>query len=221
MQQSRREVVCGVEEEDVIRYDIAGFVVGVKEKALKLPDKDSMQHGDVLIGLLSSGVHSNGFSLVRKIAEISGVKMTDPAPYDPTTTLGVSLLTPTKIYVKTILELVRLGPGILKGVFWFGIAAHITGGGLFQNIPRMLPESVQAVIRADTWDLPAVFRWCVTQGKLDCTELASTFNVGIGMVLCVGIEHKEEVMRVLKGLDEEAVVIGELVDRPTLTDPRV
>ncbi|KAF4664042.1 hypothetical protein FOZ61_001163 [Perkinsus olseni] len=196
-------------------YDIAGFVVGVKEKSLELPDKDSMQHGDILIGLLSSGVHSNGFSLVRKIAEVSGLKMSDPAPYDPTTTLGVSLLTPTKIYVKTILELVRLGAGKLKG------AAHITGGGLFQNIPRMLPEHLQAVIRADTWELPAVFRWCATQGKLEATELASTFNVGIGMVLCVAAEHKDTVMKVLRGLDEEAVVIGELVSKPITTDPKV
>jgi phosphoribosylformylglycinamidine cyclo-ligase len=159
-------------------YDLAGFAVGAAERDALLPKP--MGAGDVLIGLASAGVHSNGFSLVRRVVAASGLRLADPAPFAPGQTLGAALLAPTLIYVKTLLALHRAG--LLKA------AAHITGGGLPGNLPRVLPAGVTAVIDAGAWTPPAVFGWLATTGNIAADEMLRVFNCGIGMVLVVAAE---------------------------------
>lgn len=180
-------------------YDVAGFAVGVVERK-KLIDGQTIQEGDCLIGLASSGLHSNGFSLVRKV-------LLDDRDYDwqervPRTdqTLAEALLQPTKIYVKTVLSVME--KFALKG------AAHITGGGLLENVPRVLPKGLQAVIDPTQWKIPAIFNWVKEEGKLTALDLYRTFNMGIGMVLIVPQDEANEVLKFVQALDEEAYLIG-------------
>jgi phosphoribosylformylglycinamidine cyclo-ligase len=169
-------------------YDLAGFAVGAVERGQAL-DGANIVAGDIVIGLPSSGVHSNGYSLVRKLVEQSGLAWSDPAPFQPAKTLGEALLTPTEIYVQPALKLVRAGA--VKGF------AHITGGGLTENIPRVLPDGLGVALDADDWALPPVFRWMASIGSLPPAELARTFNCGIGMVAIVGADRRDEALALL------------------------
>ena len=155
-------------------YDLAGFAVGAAERGTLLPL--AVSPGDTLLGLASSGVHSNGFSLVRRIVEVSGLDWTAAAPFAPGQTLGQALMTPTRIYTRSLLALHRAG--LLKA------AAHITGGGLPGNIPRVLPEGTVAAL-TPSWPVPPVFRWLARTGGVANAEMARVFNCGLGMVLVV------------------------------------
>jgi phosphoribosylformylglycinamidine cyclo-ligase len=155
-------------------YDLAGFAVGAAERGNLLPRP--IAPGDTLLGLASSGVHSNGFSLVRRVVQASGLAWTDAAPFAPDQTLGLALMTPTRIYVPAMRALHRAG--LLKA------AAHITGGGLPGNLPRVLPENTVAALTA-TWPVPPVFAWVARAGKITATEMLRVFNCGVGMVLVV------------------------------------
>lgn len=155
-------------------FDLAGFSVGAMERGADLPR--DVADGDVLLGLASDGVHSNGYSLVRRVVELSGVAWADKAPFADAS-LGEALLAPTRLYVKSALAAVRAG-----GVH---ALAHITGGGLTENLPRVLPDGLGAQIDLGAWDLPPVFRWLAETGGMAEAELLKTFNAGIGMVLAV------------------------------------
>lgn len=182
-------------------YDLAGFAVGAVRRADILPK--GIQEGDVLIGLPSSGLHSNGFALVRKCVEKAGACWTAPAPFDPSMSLAEALLVPTKIYVKTLLPLIQAHR--VKGL------AHITGGGLLDNLPRILPSHLAAVVdlTAAGWTLPAVFQWVQSIANLSQQDLLRTFNCGVGMVLVVAAEEAEQLLEVL----QPAYRLGEVVSR--------
>jgi len=171
-------------------YDLAGFAVGAVERGQALDGRNIVE-GDVVIGLPSSGVHSNGYSLVRKLVEQSGLAWEAPAPFDSSKTLGEALLAPTVIYVRPALRLVRAGA--VKGF------AHITGGGLTENIPRVLPDGLGVAVDAAAWPLLPVFRWMAKVGALPAAELARTFNCGIGMVAIVGPDRRDEALELLDG----------------------
>ncbi|MBC6403487.1 MAG: phosphoribosylformylglycinamidine cyclo-ligase [Hyphomonadaceae bacterium] len=183
-------------------FDLAGFVLGAVERDAVLPRLDSMKAGDILIGLPSSGPHSNGYSLIRKIVERSGLGWTDPAPFAPEKSLAEALLTPTRIYVKSMLPLIKNGH--VKGL------AHITGGGITENVPRMLPETLKAGIDFRSWEHPSVFKWLKSRGNVEDIEMRRTFNCGLGMILCVDPAQVDEVTRTLKTSHEDAVIIGGL-----------
>ncbi len=178
-------------------FDLAGFAVGAMDRGAALPA--SVQVGDVLLGLASDGVHSNGYSLVRKVVEHAGLGWTDPAPFADAT-LGAALLTPTRLYVKSALTAIRAG-----GVH---ALAHITGGGLTENLPRVLPEDMGADIDLTTWDLPPVFVWLAAQGGLTQPELLKTFNAGIGMVLVVAADRAAALTDTLTEMGETVSRIG-------------
>ena len=184
-------------------YDLAGFSVGAVERDGLLPRMDAIRPGDRILGVASSGIHSNGFSLVRRIVERSGADLAAPAPYDSSMTLGDSLLTPTRIYVKNLLAAIRLG----------GIAAlaHITGGGLTENIPRVMPDGLGVRLDTTCWELPPVFGWLMQQGDVAPAEMARTFNCGIGMVLVVAASEAEKVTAHLTYKGERVSDIGEVV----------
>ncbi len=182
-------------------YDLAGFSVGAAERGNLLPHAD-VGPGDVLLGLASSGVHSNGFSLVRRIAAAAGVALDAPCPYAPGQTLGEALLTPTRIYVQPMLALHKAG--MLKA------AAHITGGGLPGNLPRVLPEGVEAVVDAGAWPVPPVFAWLAKAGNVQPDEMLRVFNCGIGMVLVVAAAHAEAAMAQLAAAGEQVFRMGHL-----------
>jgi phosphoribosylformylglycinamidine cyclo-ligase len=167
-----------------------------------LPRKD-IEVGDIILALPSSGIHSNGFSLVRRIVKESGLRLFDAAPFAPKMKLGEALLIPTRIYVRSILEAIR-GTEAIKSL------AHITGGGLTENIPRALPADVAAEIDLGTFALPPVFKWLMTEARLDQSEMLRTFNCGIGMVLMVA---RSDVERVSRHLGDETKVIGAIVKR--------
>ncbi len=183
-------------------YDLAGFAVGAVERQALLPRKD-IALGDVIIGLPSSGVHANGFSLVRSVVAQTGLRWSDPAPFAPNETLGEALLTPTRIYVRQLLETIRT-TGAVKAL------AHITGGGFTDNIPRVLPKELTAEIDLGAFALPPVFGWLQKEGSIGQDEMLRTFNCGIGMVVIVSAG---EVDRVLKALGDEAFLIGAIVPR--------
>ena len=180
-------------------YDLAGFCVGAVERAKALTGT-RVAHGDVILGLASSGVHSNGFSLVRRLIEVNGWKLDRPALFDQDRLLGEILLEPTRIYVKSLLPLVRQGR--------IGALAHITGGGLLENIPRVLPDGAHAVIDADRWPLPRLFAFLQAGGAIEPDELARTFNCGIGMVAIVAPEDADEVAAGLEAAGETVYRIG-------------
>ncbi|KAG4034124.1 hypothetical protein MFRU_003g00990 [Monilinia fructicola] len=193
----------GMYQED--DYDAAGAAIGVMKQEYRLPKTEIMAEGDILIGLASAGVHSNGFSLVRRILEREKLAYTATAPWDPSTTAGLSLLTPTRIYVRSLLKVTQ--KHLLKGL------AHITGGGLTENVPRMLPSRLAAEIDVATWQLPAVFKWLKSAGNVTASEMARTFNTGIGMVAVVSKENVEQVTRELEESGEKVFTIGRLVKR--------
>ncbi len=178
-------------------YDLAGFAVGAVERDAMLPRKD-VEIGDVILALPSSGVHANGFSLVRHIIERSGLRLSDPAPFARKKSLGAALLTPTRIYVRQILDTIRR-TGAVKAL------AHITGGGLTENIPRVLPKRLAAEIGVGSFTLPPVFQWLQREGRIDEAEMLRTFNCGIGMILVVAPQDAKRVLRILGG---EAMEIG-------------
>ncbi|OAN55693.1 phosphoribosylformylglycinamidine cyclo-ligase [Magnetospirillum moscoviense] len=180
-------------------YDLAGFSVGAAERSQLLP-LESVAPGDVLLGLASSGVHSNGYSLVRRVVERAGIAWDAPAPFDPARSLGDALLAPTRIYVKSCLAAIRAGT--IKAL------AHITGGGLIENVPRVLPDGVVASIDATAWTLPPVFKWLAQQGGIVPHEMARTFNCGIGMVLVAPADKAAEAVRILTEAGETVFTIG-------------
>ena len=184
-------------------YDLAGFVVGAVERDAILPRHAQMQAGDVLIGIASSGPHSNGYSLVRKVVERSGLSFDDPAPFSNAHTLGEALLTPTRRYSDAALPLIRAG--LANGL------AHITGGGLTENTPRMCPEMLTPKIDRTSWVPSPVFDWLQDVGKVEEDEMHRTFNMGIGMVFAVTTQEAEQAMSMLKNAGENPVIIGELV----------
>ena len=182
-------------------YDLAGFAVGVVEKSA-LIDGRAIAPGDVVLGLASSGPHSNGYSLIRRILAQSGV---DLRQYFAASTLGDTLLAPTRIYVKPLLALLRDLP--VKGM------AHITGGGLTENIPRVLPSNVQARLTRAAWTRPPIFDWLQRHGNVAEAEMHRVFNCGIGMVTIVGAEHAERAMNHLTAAGEQVTCIGSIVAR--------
>ena len=189
-------------------YDLAGFAVGAVERGEILPRGD-IAIGDVLIGLPSSGVHSNGYSLVRRLVAEAGLDWTNWEPWDSGVRVGESLLRPTRIYVKSVLAAIRAtgggGPaGAVKGL------SHITGGGLSENLPRVLTAGLAAHIDLGKWGLPIVFQSMAVIGRLDDAELLRTFNCGIGMVLIADRHRADEVMAALGAAGETPVVIGEV-----------
>lgn len=184
-------------------FDLAGFTVGAVERENILPKTGEMQAGDVLIGVASSGVHSNGFSLVRKIVEASGLAYLAPAPFAPGKTLGQALMTPTCLYVRSGLAAIKTGG--VKGL------AHITGGGLTENLPRALPAGLDGLIDLGSWKLPPVFAWLMENGGLEQLEAIRTFNCGIGLVAIAGKADADEVIAAFRAEGEDAFVIGELI----------
>ena len=177
-------------------YDLAGFCVGAVERD-RIIDGSRVTTGDVLIGLASSGPHSNGYSLIRKLLEHSG-SSTGTAFGD--TTLGEALLQPTRIYVNAVLQLAADLP--------IHAIAHITGGGLVENLPRVLPDGTRAVVDTGTWDQPAVFRWLQKAGNISTNEMFRTFNCGIGMVICVEQDRADDAIHLLENAGEKAMLIG-------------
>jgi phosphoribosylformylglycinamidine cyclo-ligase len=186
-------------------YDLAGFAVGAAERGQLLPAGD-LEAGDVILGLGSSGVHSNGFSLVRRIVELSGLGWQDTAPFATGQTLGEALLTPTRIYVKSLLSAIR-STGAIKAL------AHITGGGFPDNIPRVLPETLAAEINLSAIPVPAVFSWLAKTGGVEAHEMLRTFNCGVGMIVVVPADKAELVAETLKAEGETVVTLGRMIAR--------
>jgi phosphoribosylformylglycinamidine cyclo-ligase len=182
-------------------YDLAGFAVGVVEKAKVIGGRD-IRPGDAVLGLGSSGPHSNGYSLVRKIVEVSGADLASDFNGKP---LGETLLEPTRIYVKPLLALMQALP--VKGM------AHITGGGITGNVPRILADDLTAVIHADSWTWPPVFQWLQAQGNVALAEMHRTFNCGIGMVVVVAAADAEAALRFLAAQGETVYRLGEIAAR--------
>ncbi|WP_282021209.1 phosphoribosylformylglycinamidine cyclo-ligase [Ruegeria faecimaris] len=182
-------------------FDLAGFSVGAMERGAHLPA--DVQQGDVLLGLASNGVHSNGYSLVRKLVEISGLGWDAASPFGDGS-LGEALLTPTRLYVKPALQAIRTG-----GVH---ALAHITGGGLTENLPRVLPEGLGAQIDLNSWDLPPVFRWMAETGGIAESEMLKTFNCGIGMIVVCGAEQADDLSALLAQAGETVSRIGTVTD---------
>jgi len=178
-------------------FDLAGFAVGAMERGTDLPA--GVTAGNVLLGLASDGVHSNGYSFVRKVVDLSGLGWDAPAPFADGT-LGGALLVPTRLYVKPALAAVRAG-----GVH---ALAHITGGGLTENLPRVLPEGLGADINLSAWALPPVFRWLADTAGMAEAELLKTFNCGIGMIAVVALDRAEALTALLSGLGETVVPLG-------------
>ena len=182
-------------------YDLAGFCVGAVDRAKALTGT-SVKAGDVILGLASSGVHSNGFSLVRKLIDANGWRLDRPAMFNHDVMLGEALLEPTRIYVKSLLPLVR--DGQIKAL------AHITGGGLLENIPRVLPDGCHATVDASSWELPRLFAFLQAGGAIEPAEMARTFNCGIGMVAIVHEADADSVAEALTAAGETVLAIGRI-----------
>lgn len=187
-------------------FDLAGFAVGAMERGADLPR--DVAPGDVLLGLASDGVHSNGYSLVRKLVEMSGLGWDAQCPWSDGS-LGQVLLTPTRLYVKPALAAVRAG-----GVH---ALAHITGGGLTENLPRVLPETMGAQIDLDSWDLPGVFKWMAETGSISEAEMLKTFNCGVGMILVVAEDQAETLQNLLAEAGEAVHVMGKVTQEAGIT----
>jgi len=183
-------------------FDLAGFAVGALERGTALPR--DVAPGDVLLGLGSDGIHSNGFSLVRRVAEAAGLAWDAPAPF-AAGALGPALLTPTRIYVRPLLQ--AIGAGHVKGL------AHITGGGLTENVPRML-GGLGARLDLDAWELPEVFHWLAAEAGLDEAEMLTTFNCGIGMAVAVAPERAEALAVLLHEAGEAVTALGRVTEAP-------
>jgi len=184
-------------------YDLAGFAVGAVERDAILPRPD-VRAGDVILGLASSGIHSNGYSLVRKIVERTGLRWSAPAPFDPARELGVALLEPTRIYVKSCLAALRATKAVKA-------LAHITGGGFPDNIPRVLPQGLGVMLDLHRVPVPAIFRWLADVGQVAEAEMLRTFNCGVGMVAVVAPGEADAVGNALVREGETVVPIGEVV----------
>lgn len=192
-------------------YDLAGFTVGAVARD-RVITGEHIAAGDVILGLASNGPHSNGFSLVRKLVETTqGFGYETPAPFDDGKTVGESLLTPTRIYVKPLLQALREndqnGQSVIKGM------AHITGGGLSENIPRVLPDHLMAQIDASSWNLPDVFAWLGTAGDLSPEDMALTFNCGIGMAVICAADQAGNIAEILRAAGETVYEIGRIKAR--------
>jgi phosphoribosylformylglycinamidine cyclo-ligase len=187
-------------------YDLAGFAVGAAERGALLPR--GVAEGDVLLGLPSSGVHSNGFSLVRRVVEKTGIAWSDGAPFDPGRNLGEALLEPTRIYVKPLLAALKTGAGIKA-------LAHITGGGFPDNIPRVLPDGLGVELDLPAISPPPVFRWLAQAGRIAPAEMLRTFNCGIGMVVVAAPGEADAVASALAAEDEQPVRFGRVVSGGT------
>ena len=183
-------------------YDLAGFAVGAVERDALITGQHC-RVGDVLLGIAASGAHSNGFSLIRRIVEVSGIGYDEAAPFDRSRSLGRALLEPTRIYVKSCLAAIR-GGGIHA-------LAHITGGGIVENLPRVLPDGISARIDGLAWSLPPLFRWLAAAGGVAPAEMARTFNCGLGMIVVVAPEAAETALRTLREQGETVWRIGELI----------
>ena len=183
-------------------YDLAGFCVGAVERGAVLPRLDQQRPGDLLIGLGSSGPHSNGYSLIRRIVERTGLAWDAPCPFAAGKTLAEALLAPTRIYIESVLPLAKAG--LIKA------AAHITGGGLIENPPRVIAENLKADFDWASWSLPPVFEWLQRQGGMDDHELRRTFNCGMGLMLVVSPINAEPVLAALLNTGEEAWIAGQL-----------
>lgn len=189
----------GMMEEN--EYDIAGYSTGIVDKS-KILNNTKIKPGDAVIGLASSGVHSNGFSLVRRVFNINEQKLRTLVP-ELGMSLGDALLTPTKIYVKPILDLISKVE--VKGI------SHITGGGFYENIPRMLPDGISAKIHKGSWNIPPIFGLLQKEGNIPEHDMFNTFNMGVGMAICVDKENADKAVEILKANGEEAFVIGETI----------
>ncbi len=187
-------------------YDIAGFAVGAAERG-KVLTGDGVRAGDLVLGLASSGVHSNGFSLVRRVVDDLALDYRSPTPFDTARSLGDALLTPTRIYVRSCLAAVRAGK--------IQALAHITGGGLIENIPRVLPRGTAVELDAAQWPLPPVFSWLKRSARISSYELARTFNCGIGMVAIVRADDVEAATSLLAEAGEKVYRIGRVASAPT------
>jgi phosphoribosylformylglycinamidine cyclo-ligase len=187
-------------------YDLAGFAVGAAERGRLLPGAD-IAAGDILLGLASSGLHSNGFSLVRRIVELSGLGMDAAAPFAPEMTVADALLTPTRIYVRPLLDAIRT-TGAIKAL------AHITGGGFPENIPRVLPEKLAVRVDLKAIAPPPVFSWLSKIGGVAEGEMLRTFNCGIGMIVVVSGRDADAVTAILQELGETVAVLGDVTERP-------
>jgi phosphoribosylformylglycinamidine cyclo-ligase len=182
-------------------YDLAGFCVGAAERGQML-DGSTVEPGDAVLGLPSSGLHSNGYSLVRRVVADLGLALDGPCPFDDSPTLADALLTPTRIYVPACLAAARSGR--------VRALAHITGGGLPENLPRVLPDGLGARLDAQAWDLPGVFRWLSAAGGVPADELARTFNCGVGMAVVVPRAEAEAALAQFREHGEQPVRIGEI-----------
>ena len=182
-------------------YDLAGFAVGIVDEKDLITGKD-LKENDVLIGIASSGIHSNGYSLVRKVFEIKK-EVLEVYHEELGTTLGEALLTPTKIYVKA-LKTIKEGGVTVKA------CSHITGGGFYENIPRMLPEGMHAVVKKDSYEVPAIFKMLAKEGNIEEQMMYNTYNMGIGMMIAVNPEDVEKTLELLKEAGETAYVVGEI-----------
>jgi phosphoribosylformylglycinamidine cyclo-ligase len=186
-------------------YDLAGFAVGAVERKKVLP-RDDVKAGDVILGLASTGPHSNGYSLIRRIVDKSGLKLTDAAPFAKGKTVAEALLTPTRIYVKSLLKVIRKGKSVKA-------LAHITGGGFTENIPRVLPKGTIAQIDLNSFTLPPVFKWLQAEGGVAETEMLRTFNCGIGMIVVVAAKDAKVTTAALKRSGEKVVTLGVIAKR--------
>ncbi|WP_257266553.1 phosphoribosylformylglycinamidine cyclo-ligase [Endozoicomonas sp. ONNA2] len=190
-------------------YDLAGFCVGVVEKS-EIIDGSKVCAGDLLIGLPSSGPHANGYSLIRKVLEVAGSDLNTTLAGKP---LAEHLMAPTRIYVKSLLQLQKELP--------IHAMAHITGGGLPENLPRVIPGGCCAVINTKSWEIPAIFRFLQEKGNIAAFELYRTFNCGIGMVLCIPASHREQAIKRLAALGEQSVIIGQIESADSDSEPVV
>jgi len=185
-------------------YDLAGFNVGAVNRDGVLPKLETQRAGDVLIGLASSGPHSNGYSMVRKVVERSGLAWDAPCPFAEGLTLAQALMAPTRIYVKSTMALIKAGQ--IKGL------AHITGGGLIENPPRAIADGLVPRFDWNAWEMPAVFQWLQATGGISEHEMRRTFNCGVGLLLIVGKDAAPEVLAALLEAGEDAFVCGELTN---------
>ena len=186
-------------------YDLAGFAVGAVERDAVLPRKD-IQSGDVIIGLASSGPHSNGYSLIRRLVAQQNLNWSSPDPTGSSLSLAEALLTPTKVYVKPLLATLKTVKNV-KGL------VHITGGGFQENLPRILAPDLTAHVDLTAWEIPAIFNWLQQTGNMAMTEMLRTFNCGIGMTVIAAPENVDKVMESLAEQGEKSFVIGHITAR--------
>jgi phosphoribosylformylglycinamidine cyclo-ligase len=190
-------------------YDLAGFAVGAVERG-EVIDGRHVTSGDIVLGLASSGLHSNGFSLVRRVVADNKLAWDAPAPFAPGQTMAEAMLVPTRIYVKNLLTLCRAArqrPGLVKAM------AHITGGGLIENVPRVIPDEATVEVDAEAWKLPAVFSWLAEAGGIATAEMSRVFNCGIGMVLVTAAADVDETTRLLQAAGETVYRLGSVTPR--------